>query len=68
MVNLDESLISKSSASSDKSTDFPGDTSSATGAKKSGKSKAVLSAIKKQVYALPEKVCLSDLIVYNLLI
>jgi hypothetical protein len=56
MINLDESLLFKSNASVDKNTELPGDITSATGAKKSGKNKAALSAIKKQVYALPEKV------------
>lgn len=52
MVNLDESLFLKSSGNADKNTDIPG----ATSDRKSGKSN-LLSAIKKQVYALPEKVC-----------
>lgn len=59
MVNLDESLFLKSSANADKNTDIPG----ATSDRKSGKSN-LLSAIKKQVYALPEKVCYL-MIIYN---
>ncbi|KAJ1691792.1 hypothetical protein LUZ63_015947 [Rhynchospora breviuscula] len=59
MVNVDESLLFKSSANAEKSINIPGDNTLTTGVKKSGKSKALVSAIKKQIYALPEKVSFS---------